>query len=118
MDRWTRLHETEKDGFKIYVDVIPDDTNPRDYFDCFKSDDEEEEFFRKIENGTYAWFGFRVRVFKHGVELGEASLWACCYADPAEILRDGTCDDITWEALEEARKTLNKIIEGEKIGCI
>ena len=115
MNNWTKMKTFERDGFNLVVSRHYDDTNPRDCFDCFENEEQEEEFFRKIETGFYDWFGFRVQAFKHDVLLGEASLWGCCYEDAEEIFTDGVCDDIADQAISEAQETILRIVEGEKV---
>ncbi len=112
---WSKLHEEEREGFRLIVETSPEWENPRDHFDCFDTKQQAEEFFRKIETGFYDWFGFRVRAFKHGVLLGEASLWGCCYENAREILTDGTFEDIAFEAMKEAKETIRRIVEGEEV---
>ena len=114
---WEKMREYEQDGFQLIVSRHYEDSNPRDHFDYFDSKEEEEEFFRRIETGFYDWFGFRVQAFKHGVLLGQSSLWGCCYENAEEIFTDGTCDDTAWQAIEEAKETLQRIIEGEEVSA-
>lgn len=112
---WETMRDFYSDGFHCVVSRHYDDMNPRDHFDCFDTEEQKEDFFRKIETGFYDWFGFRVQAFKHGVLLGEASLWGCCYENPEDIFTDGTCDDVVWEAVKQAKQTIERIIEGEKV---
>ena len=115
MSYWIKMREYEQDGFQLVVSRHYEDTNPRDHFDCFDTEEQKEDFFRKIESGFYDWFGFRVQAYKHGILLGQDSLWGCCYENPEEIFTDGTCADVAWEAIEEAKKTIQRIIEGEQV---
>lgn len=110
---WEKWREIEQDGFSLKVLKAWDDSNPRDNFDCFDTKEQAEEFFRKVETGFYEWFAFKVQAFKHGVLLGESSLWGCCYKNPEEIFTDGTFQDIAWDALTQAKETLEKIVKGE-----
>lgn len=115
MSYWIEMREYEQDGFRLVVSRHYDDTNPRDCFDCFDTEEQKEDFFRKIESGFYDWFGFRVQAYKHGILLGEGSLWGCCYEKAEEIFTDGTCADVAWQAIKEAKNTIQRIIEGEGV---
>jgi hypothetical protein len=114
---WEKMREYEQDGFQLIVSRHYDDSNPAEHFDCFDTEEQAEEFFRKIETGFYDWFGFMVQVFKHGVLLGESSLWGCCYEKAEEIFTDGTCDDIAWDAIQTAKETLQRIVQGEEVNA-
>jgi hypothetical protein len=114
---WEKMREYEQDGFQLIVSYHFDECNPRSHFDCFDSEEEKEEFFRKIETGVYEWFGFRVQAFKHGVLLGESSLWGNLYEKAEEIFTDGTCDDIAGDAIRTAQETIQRIVQGEEVNA-
>ena len=99
------LAEYEREGYTIIVDKTYEDLNPRDCFDY----DEDEELFRKIENGTYDWFMLRVRVLVEGLELSSEYLGGCCYEDAKEVLTDGTAEDKIYEALADAKKQVYRL---------
>ncbi len=99
MRHYDELARFERDGFDIVVDKTWEDLNPRDCFDF----DEEEELFRKIEDGTYDWFMLRVRVMVEDMELACEYLGGCCYEDAKEVLTDGTVEDQLYSALAEAK---------------
>ena len=99
MQYYDELATYERDGFTVIVDKTYEDMHPRDHFE----DDNMDEIIRKIDNGTYDWFMLRVRVLVEGLELGSSYLGGCLYADPKEVLTDGTAEDFICEALKEAK---------------
>ena len=104
MRHYDTLAEYEREGYTIIVDKSWEDLNPRDCFDY----DEDEELFRKIEDGTLDWFMLRVRVMVEGLELGSHYLGGCLYKDAREVLTDGTAEDCIGEALHEAKSQVYK----------
>jgi hypothetical protein len=105
MRYYDTLAEYEREGYTIIVDKSYEDLNPRDCFDY----DEDEELFRKIENGTLDWFMLRVRVLVEGLELSSEYLGGCCYEDAKEVLTDGTAEDKIYEALADAKKQVYRL---------
>ena len=101
------LAEFERDGFTVIVDKTWEDLAVRDCFDDTCHDIKELE--RKIDNGTYEWFMMRVRVLVEGLELGSAYLGGMLYEDPKECLKDGTAEDMIYEALTEAKKDVYRL---------
>ena len=91
----------ERDGFEIIVDKTYEDIDPWDQLsECF---DSKEQLYADIDNGKYEWFMLRIRVLVEGLELGSSYLGGCLYADPKEVLTDGTAEDFICEALKEAK---------------
>ena len=105
MRYYDELATYEREGFEIIVDKSWEDMNPRDCFDF----DEDEELFRKIENGTYDWFMLRVRVLVEGLELDSEYLGGCCYEDAKEVLTDGTAEDLIAQSLDNAKKQVYRL---------
>jgi hypothetical protein len=105
MRYYDELATYQREGFEIIVDKSWEDMNPRDCFDF----DEDEELFRKIENGTYDWFMLRVRVLVEGLELDSEYLGGCCYEDAKEVLTDGTAEDLIAQSLDNAKKQVYRL---------
>jgi len=105
MRYYEELAVYEREGYEIIVDKTWEDMNPRDCFDY----DEDEELFRKIENGTLDWFMLRVRVLVEGLELDSEHLGGCCYEDPRECLTDGTAEDLIAQSLDNAKKQVYRL---------
>jgi len=105
MRHYDELAVYEREGYEIIVDKTWEDMNPRDCFDF----DEDEELFRKIENGTYDWFMLRVRVLVEGLELDSEYLGGCCYEDPKECLTDGTAEDLIAQSMDNAKKQVYRL---------
>jgi hypothetical protein len=102
---YDELATYEREGYTVVVDKSWEDLNPRDCFDF----DEEEDLFRKIEDGTYDWFMLRVRVMVEGLELASEYLGGCCYEDAREVLKDGTAEDLIYTALIAAKKDVYRL---------
>ena len=105
MRYYDELATYQREGYEIIVDKSWEDMNPRDCFDF----DEDEELFRKIENGTYDWFMLRVRVLVEGLELDSEYLGGCCYEDAKEVLTDGTAEDLIAQSLDNAKKQVYRL---------
>jgi hypothetical protein len=67
------------------------------------------EILQKINDYTYDWFMLRVRVLAEGVELGSAYLGGCLYEDARECLKDGTAEDMIFEAMAEAKAEVYRV---------
>jgi hypothetical protein len=105
MRHYDELAVYEREGFEIIVDKSWEDMNPRDCFDF----DEDEELFRKIDNGNLDWFMLRVRVLVEGLELDSEYLGGCCYEDAKECLTDGTAEDLIAQSLDNAKKQVYRL---------
>jgi hypothetical protein len=105
MRHYDELAVYQRSGFEVIVDKSWEDLNPRDCFDF----EEDEELFRKIEDGTYEWFMLRVRVLVDSHEMGSHYLGGCCYEDAREVLTDGTAEDCIEEALREAKEEVQRL---------
>jgi hypothetical protein len=104
---YDELARYEREGYDIIVDKTYEDMHPRDSFD--DSCHDIDEICRKIDNGTYDWFMLRVRVMVEGLELGSHYLGGCLYADPREVLTDGTAEDCIGEAMTEAKSQVYRM---------
>ena len=95
------IAEFERGGYDIIVDKSYEDIDPKDCFDdeCYNI----KEIYADIESGKLDWFMLRVRVMVEGLELASEYLGGCLYADPKEVLTDGTAEDFICEALKEAK---------------
>lgn len=123
MRYYDELARYEREGFTVIVDKTWEEIALRDCFDdsCYDIQDMED----KVNSGQLDWFMLRVRAFVDGNELGSAYLGGCLYADPREVLTDGTAEDLIYEALEEAKKNvyplmrklqaINEVIEREGV---
>jgi hypothetical protein len=98
---YTELASYEREGFEVIVDRTYEDIDPWEQLsECF---DSKEQLYRDIDSGKYEWFMLRVRALLNDHVLGSAYLGACLYERAAEVLTDGTAEDLIYEALEEAR---------------
>jgi len=107
MRYYDHLATLQRDGFEVIVDKTWEDVAIRDCFDdsCYDIADMED----KVNRGVLDWFMLRVRVQFEGHEFGSACLGGCMYEDPAEVLTDGTAEDMIWEALIEAKEEVGKL---------
>lgn len=108
MRYYDHLATYQREGFEVIVDKTWEDIAIRDCFDdsCYDIRDMEQ----KVERGDLDWFMLRVRVLFDGHLLGDAHLGGCMYEDPAEVLKDGTAEDLIWEALHQAREEARKLV--------
>ncbi len=54
-------------------------------------------------SGQLDWFMLRARVFVEGLEVGDSIVGGFMYEDARETLRDGTAEDLIYQAIEEAK---------------
>lgn len=107
MRYYDTLAEYEREGYEIIVDISSEDLNPRDCFDdeCF----DLEQMCKDINSGRLDWFMLRVRVLVEGLELASEYLGGCLYADPKEVLTDGTAEDLIDQAIAEAKTKVYRL---------
>ena len=103
MRHYEELAVYEREGYEIIVDKSWEDLDPKDCFDesCY----DMKELYADIESGKLDWFMLRVRVLVEGLELDSEYLGGCLYADPREVMLDGTAEDIIYQALQQAQAT-------------
>ena len=109
MRHYDTLARFEHSGFQIIVDKTWEEDPVSICFDdsCWDIEDIE----RKINSGVYDWFTLRVRAFVEDVELASAYLGGCLYESPAQVLEDGTVDDLLTEVIPEARQRVRTLRE-------
>jgi hypothetical protein len=118
MRDYTTLAELDREGFNVVVDKTWEDLHPQDSFDNSTDPDtgkpyyDIEDMCRKIDRGDLDWFMLRVRVMHEDVELAVNYVGGFLYEDATEVLRDGTAEDMIWEAVEEAKKRVPTLIAG------
>jgi hypothetical protein len=81
-----------------------------------------EQMARDIDRGNLDYFMLRVRALVDGHELGSAYVGGFLYEDASEVLRDGTAEDMIYEAIAEAKKealrlvgSLSKVVDTETV---
>ena len=118
MRDYITLAELDREGFNVIVDKTWEDLHPQDSFDTSINPDtglpyyDIEDMCRKIDRGDLDWFMLRVRVMHEDVELAVNYVGGFLYEDATEVLRDGTAEDMIWEAVEEAKKRVPILIQG------
>lgn len=108
MRHWDELARYEEAGFTIVVDKTWEDLSPFDLFDDSVTD--IAEIARKIDNYDLDWFMLRVRALLDGHEMGSHIVGGFLYEDARDVLKDGTADDLAWEAIREAREEARRLI--------
>ena len=108
MRHYDHLATYEREGFEVIVDKTWEDLSPFDLFDDTVTD--IQELARKIDRCELDWFMLRVRVLLDGHELGSHYLGGCLYEDARDTLKDGTAEDMIWEAMAEARQEAQRLI--------
>lgn len=125
---YDELATYQREGFEVIVDKTWEDIPLADLFDTSIDPDTGKPYFdvedmaRRIDRCELDYFMLRVRVLLQGHELGSHYVGSFLYEDASEVLRDGTAEDMIWEAMreakEEARKLvgfLNKVIDAETV---
>jgi hypothetical protein len=118
----------QRDGFEIIVDKTWEDIPLGDLFDTSIDPDtgkpyyDIEQMARDIDRGNLDYFMLRVRALVDGHELGSSYVGGFLYEDASEVLRDGTAEDMIWEAVAEAKKealrlvgSLSKVVDTETV---
>jgi len=101
MRYWDELLREQRGDLEVVVDKSWEDIPIRDLFDdsCYDIKDMED----KVNSGELDWFMLRARVFVEGLEISDAIVGGFMYEDARETLRDGTAEDLFWQAIEEAK---------------
>lgn len=107
MRYWDELLREQRGDLEIVVDKSWDDLPLRDCFDdgCYDIEDMEN----KVNSGDLDWFMLRARVFVEGLEVGSSIVGGFLYEDAREVLKDGTAEDLIYEAIEEAKPQFYKL---------
>jgi hypothetical protein len=107
MRHYDELATYEREGYEIIVDKTYEDLDPKDSFDesCYNM----KEMYADIESGKLDWFMLRVRVLVEGLELDSEYLGGCLYADPREVLTDGTAEDLIAQSMANAKQQVYRL---------
>ena len=101
MRYWDELLREERGDLEIVVDKSWEDCSICDLFDDTVFDIKEME--DKVNRGDLDWFMLRARVFVEGLEVGSSIVGGFMYEDARETLKDGTAEDLIYQAIEEAK---------------
>lgn len=125
---YDELATYQREGFEVIVDKTWEDIPLADLFDTSIDPDTGKPYFdvedmaRRIDRCELDYFMLRVRVLLQGHELGSHYVGGFLYEDASEVLRDGTAEDMIWEAMREAKEEarrlvgfLNKVIDAETV---
>lgn len=103
------VHTEEWEGFKVTLELLPEDDDPRGHF-ASGNDEDDADIVRKIESGYYLWFVAKVSASKAGIVLGTDYLGGCCYKSAADFMApDGYYPQMRKDAITEARAKLNEL---------
>ena len=107
MRYWDELLREQRGDLEIVVDKSWEDCSIRDLFDesCCDIKDLED----RVNSGQLDWFMLRARVFVEGLEVGDAIVGGFLYEDAREVLRDGTAEDLIYQAIEDAKPKFYKL---------
>jgi len=97
------------DGFEIRYDFSHEDIPLEDILDSKRFDVDQYE--QEINDGALCYFTVTCYAIRDGIKLGRASLGGCLYDSECEFLADDYAADLQYEAINEARQVLNKMIE-------
>jgi hypothetical protein len=125
---YDELATYEREGFEVIVDKTWEDIPLEDLFDTSIDPDtglpyyDVEQMARDIDRGSLDYFMLRVRALVDGHELGSSYVGGFLYEDASEVLRDGTAEDMIWEAVAEAKVearrlvgSLSKVVDTETV---
>ncbi len=101
MRYWDELLREQRGDLEIVVDKSWEDCSIRDLFDDTVFNIKEME--DKVNSGDLDWFMLRARVFVEGLEVGDSIVGGFMYEDAREVLKDGTAEDLIYQAIEEAK---------------
>ena len=93
------------DGFEIVLSFAPEDMEP----DWDMTPEEKADVYDKINRGVLLWFCARVEAKRAGITLGTDYLGGCCYDSIDDFIRGDYFDDMTNQALEAAKRTIDAI---------
>jgi len=107
MRYWDTLLRETRGDFEVVVDKSWEDCSIRDLFDdtCYDIKEMED----KVNRGDLDWFMLRARVFVEGLEVGSSIVGGFLYEDARETLKDGTAEDLVYQAIEEAKPQFYKL---------
>jgi hypothetical protein len=107
MRYWDELLREQRGELEIVVDKSWEDLPIRDLFDdtCYDIKEMED----KVNSGVLDWFMLRARVFVEGLEVGDAIVGGFMYEDARETLKDGTAEDLIYQAIEDAKPKFYKL---------
>lgn len=97
-------------GFEIHLEILDEDTSPDNLID-WKSSEEREEFFSKLESGKLYWFCAKVSAKKADIELAAEYLGGCDYKSISDFLKDNYYHDMREEVINEAKEKIKKLNE-------
>ena len=109
MRYWDELLREDRGDLEVVVDKSWEDIPVADLFDDSIDPDtglpiyDIKEMERQINAGDLDWFMLRARVFVEGLEVGSSIVGGFLYADAREVLKDGTAEDLIYQAVEEAK---------------
>ena len=128
MRDYTELAHYQRNGFDVIVDKTWEDIPLDHLFDTSIDPDtglpyyDVEQMARQIDRCELDYFMLRVRVLLDGHELGSHYVGGFLYEDAREVLRDGTAEDMIYEAMLEAKTearrlvgALSKVIDTETV---
>lgn len=107
MKHWEQVHTEEKDGFTINLCFALEDIAP----DWDMTEEERDELFEKINNGSLLWVIARVEVKKKSIVLGSSYLGNCCYEEAKDFLLTGYYEDMVNEAMQEAKDMIEELTQ-------
>jgi hypothetical protein len=107
MRYYDELAVYNREGYEIIVDKTYEDLDPKDCFDesCY----DIKKMYADIDACRLEWFMLRVRVLVEGLELDSEYLGGLLYADPKEVLKDGTAEDLIAQSLDNAKQQVYRL---------
>jgi len=102
MRHWEKIHTDVVDGFDVALYVAPEEDDPADHF-------EDAEIVQDIREGRLDWFIAKVSASKHGVELADDYLGACCYESTNAFIKDAYYIEMVQNVVIDAKAMIKKL---------
>ena len=103
MTYWEKVHQEEKDGLIITLEITQE-TDAPDW--DFESEQERQDLIEQINNGNILWFVAKVSAMKQGILLAEDYLGGCCYDSVEDFIEDAYYQDMVDNVITEAKQKI------------
>ena len=103
MTYWEKVHQEEKDGLIITLEITQE-TDAPDW--DFESEQERQDLIEQINNGNILWFVAKVSAMKQGIVLADDYLGGCCYDSIKDFINDGYYQDMVDNVITEAKQKI------------
>ena len=103
MTYWEKVHQEEKDGLIITLELTQE-TDAPDW--DFESEQERQDLIEQINNGNILWFVAKVSAMKQGIVLATDYLGGCCYDSVEDFIKDAYYQDMVDNVITAAKQKI------------